>query len=206
MRELFPQQSSGPGSDYATHEDFCKVFDSEIKPLYLLAYLLTANHEAAEKCFVLTVEEGFEQRNVFKGWVRSWVKHRLVKNAIRMMFHESPRMSRPPEHLIAVQDGPLADLIEGVTRLPLLDRFVFVLSVLERYSTQKCSVLLKCSGDRVVQARAAAANQLSLQFHPVSREQSNTVFPARVLAWQPTAEINLRSAALTEFLVLSESS
>jgi DNA-directed RNA polymerase specialized sigma24 family protein len=206
VRELSPQQRSGLGCDYATDEDFCKAFDSETKPLYLLAYLLTADHEAAEKCFILTVEESFEQKNVFKGWVHSWVKHRLVKNAIRIMFPESPRMSRSPEQILAEQDGPLEDLIEHVTRLPLLDRFVFVLSVLERYPTQKCSVLLKCSVDRVVRARAAAMNHLALRFQPLSREQLNEVFPPSVLAWEPTVELNLGCTALTEFLVLSESS
>ncbi len=42
---------------YAQHSDFCAVFEKGIKPLYLLAFLLTANHKDAEQCFVSTVEE-----------------------------------------------------------------------------------------------------------------------------------------------------
>lgn len=34
-------------AEYATHADFCKVFERDMKPLYLLAFLLTANHQDA---------------------------------------------------------------------------------------------------------------------------------------------------------------
>jgi hypothetical protein len=44
-------------SEYAKHADFCDVFDTQTKPLYLLACLLPASHKESEQCFVSTVEE-----------------------------------------------------------------------------------------------------------------------------------------------------
>jgi hypothetical protein len=38
-------------ADYAKHADFCEVFQRDMKPLYLLAFLLTANHKEAERWF-----------------------------------------------------------------------------------------------------------------------------------------------------------
>ncbi len=44
-------------ADYSMRADFCAVFEEDMKPLYLLAFLLTANHKEAEQCFASTVEE-----------------------------------------------------------------------------------------------------------------------------------------------------
>jgi hypothetical protein len=63
-------------ADYAKHADFCDVFKNDTKPLYLLAFLLTANHKESERCFISTVEEVFKEQAVFKEWARSWVRKR----------------------------------------------------------------------------------------------------------------------------------
>jgi hypothetical protein len=39
-------------SRYATSEDFRKLFTEGVSSLYLLSFLLTANHEKADRCFV----------------------------------------------------------------------------------------------------------------------------------------------------------
>src|SRR5882724_10337605 len=80
--------------DYALHSDFCEVFEKSMQSLYLLAFLLTANHKEAEQCFVSTVEETFKGQAVFKGWVRSWVKRCLIKNAIQIVFPASARSAK----------------------------------------------------------------------------------------------------------------
>jgi hypothetical protein len=43
-------------TDYATRANFCKILVRDTKPLYLLAFILTANHEAAEHCFIVADE------------------------------------------------------------------------------------------------------------------------------------------------------
>src|SRR6266446_3483017 len=66
-------------ADYAMRADFCAVFEEDMKPLYLLAFLLTANHKEAEQCFASTVEEAFKKQAVFKEWARTWVKRKLIE-------------------------------------------------------------------------------------------------------------------------------
>ena len=78
-------------AEYAKHADFCDVFNTDTKPLYLLAFLLTTNHRKSEQCFVSTVERAFKEQAVFKEWVRSWIKRRLIENAIEMV---SPALAR----------------------------------------------------------------------------------------------------------------
>ena len=68
---------------YAKRADFCEVFEQDTKPLYLLAFLLTANHKEAEQCFVATIQEAFQAQAVFQEWARAWVKRCLIKNAIQ---------------------------------------------------------------------------------------------------------------------------
>src|SRR5215510_1726681 len=52
--------------DCATREDFCRLFEAEMKPLYLLAFLLTANHAEAEQCFVSGIDDAAKGNRVFK--------------------------------------------------------------------------------------------------------------------------------------------
>src|ERR1039458_10270635 len=71
-------------AEYAASADFCQVFENNTSQLYLLAFLLTANHTDAERCFVATIDAAFKEHTVFKGWARSWVKRTLIKNAIQI--------------------------------------------------------------------------------------------------------------------------
>jgi hypothetical protein len=70
--------------------DFCEVFQRDMKPLYLLACLLTANHKEAEQCFASTVEEGFKEPAVSKEWARSWARRSPIENAIDIVSGISP--------------------------------------------------------------------------------------------------------------------
>ena len=44
-------------NQYATSEDFRQLFTEDSRGLYLLSFLLTANHEMAERCFVASLDE-----------------------------------------------------------------------------------------------------------------------------------------------------
>ena len=78
-------------ADYADHGDYCQVFEQDMKCLYLLAFLLTANHKESEQCFVSTVEEAFKEQAVFKDWARSWVKRRMPSRLSRPRQLETDR-------------------------------------------------------------------------------------------------------------------
>lgn len=149
--------------DYAGRADFCEEFERELKPLYLLAFLLTANHEKAEECFAMTVEEALQKQSVFKDWVRSWIKRSLIKNAIGMVFSTPNRFSDKRDLWLEEPDQRETgrdDEINSVTELPRFERFVFVMSILERYSIWECSVLLDCSTKTVAESRLQALRKL----------------------------------------------
>jgi DNA-directed RNA polymerase specialized sigma24 family protein len=143
---------------YASQADFCEVFEKDMKSLYLLAFMLTGNHQVAEQCFAATFEDTSRSQYVFKDWVRSWVTRSLIKNAINLLSPASLRSGEKAELWSAAKDE-LCE-INAVTQLKPLDRFVFVMSILERYSVRDCALLLGCSTTRVVRSRIRALRRL----------------------------------------------
>jgi hypothetical protein len=57
--------------EYATADDFRRIFDENMNSLYLLAFLLTADHGRAEQCFVSGLEDAVGGNPVFKEWAHS---------------------------------------------------------------------------------------------------------------------------------------
>ena len=146
---------------YAKRTDFCEVFEQDTKPLYVLAFLLTANHKESEQCFVSTIEDVFKEPAVFKEWARSWVKRRLIENAIEIVSPASGPNGRKRDLWSAGQRETHRECeIDTVTKLAPFERFVFVMAVLERYSNWDCAVLLGCSMNRVAQTRIMALRRL----------------------------------------------
>src|SRR5271154_4388387 len=78
-------------ADWASPTDFCKIFENDMDHLYLLAFLMTANHKNAEQCFTATINTAFKEKTVFKAWAASWVKRTLIKNAIQIASPASAR-------------------------------------------------------------------------------------------------------------------
>jgi hypothetical protein len=134
--------------------------------LHLLSFLLTADHEKAEECFVSGLDDCVEGNNVFREWARSWARRAIIQNAVRML---APRQKDPtgaPAPVDSVDYGfgqtPEANAaIAHILKLRDFERFVFVLSVLERYSDQDCSVLLGCSRQDVREAKTRGLQQLA---------------------------------------------
>src|SRR6202046_4710337 len=63
---------------YASSADFCRIFDEDMNDLYLLSFLLTADREKAEQCFVSGLEDAVEGNPVFKEWARSWARRGVI--------------------------------------------------------------------------------------------------------------------------------
>jgi DNA-directed RNA polymerase specialized sigma24 family protein len=174
---MFPclkRTTTGFRADYAAPADFCEILQRDMEPLYRLTLLLTADSKAAEKCFTSTVEEAFKEKSVFKDWAQPWVKRCLIKNAIRIVSPVAAggagnRASR------SAQAATLRDAEVAVMQLPPLERFVFIVSVLERYSIWDCSLLLGCSMKKVAEARQRALSVLpelgphAAEAHPSGR-------------------------------------
>jgi hypothetical protein len=148
-------------TEYTKRTDFCEVFEQDTGLLYLLAFLLTANHKESEQCFVSTVEEAFKEQTVFNGWARSSVRRRLIENAIEIV---SPATERNGQQRDLWSAGPRETRgeceIDTVTKLAPFERFVFVMSILERYSNWDCSLLLGCSMNKIAQVRMNALRRL----------------------------------------------
>jgi DNA-directed RNA polymerase specialized sigma24 family protein len=151
-------------TQYATQADFCQVFDQHMNSLYLLAFLLTADQEKAERCFVSGLEDSVEGNKVFREWARSWAGRMIIQNAVKMI-NPQPIARNSGLQVVSINSNdttlPTEPVeIAAVLALPSFDRFVFVMSVLERYSDQDCSVLLGCARRDVIAARTRALRQI----------------------------------------------
>lgn len=147
---------------YATKADFCQIFNEEMQSLYTLGFLLTADPETAEKCFVRGLEDSAEGNPVFKEWARSWARRTIIQNAIRAIRPHPSERSGSPNSLPdrnALDLGTEQPEITAILRLEPFERFAFVMSVLERYSDQECSVLLGCTRRDLITARTRALSQ-----------------------------------------------
>jgi hypothetical protein len=120
-------------NDYATHSDFCAIFRQHLDRLYLLALILAGDEVIAEKCFLAAFDSCAQESRIFKESALSWSRRSVIKNAIRIMLPASDNSS--PQCLVAKRNS--LDLDEDASLkclqdLPPFDRFVFVMSVLER--------------------------------------------------------------------------
>jgi hypothetical protein len=138
---------------YTTSSDFCRIFAEETNGLFTLALLLTADPEKAEKCFVAGLENCVEGNAVFKEWARSWSRRAVIQHAIQMV---APLEGSSRKAMIDVEPR-----LRAVLNLDKLERFVFVMSVLEGYSNQDCAILLGCTRQAVMSARARALDQIA---------------------------------------------
>jgi hypothetical protein len=147
---------------YLTVTDFSNIFNEEMHSLYLLAFLLTADHDKAEECLVSAMGECVEGVGVFTDWARSWTRGAVLKRAIQMVMPA-------PEHADSVslislersdtpaENNPFA----AILLLDAFERFVFVMSIREGQSDEECAVLLRCSRRDVTIARVLALKRQS---------------------------------------------
>ena len=158
----------GSGSSgYATAEDFRELFTEGRNGLYMLSFLLTANHEKAEQCFVAGLDDCVDGNVVFQEWAGMWARRVIVRNAIRIITPHKGQLqpaeiAYQPAGKRSVLEMPVHDVpFANVLRLNDFERFVYVLSVLERFSDQECAVLLGISWKEVRETRAIAVQHVS---------------------------------------------
>ena len=154
-------------SQCATCEDFRKLFTEDVHGLHMLSFLLTADHEKAEQCFVAGLDACVDSDSVFKEWARSWAQRMIVRNAVQMIAPQPGAARSTPCTLcsadnaslaeIALEDGPFA----RVLALDPFERFVYVLSVLEGYPIQDCAALLGTSRQTVEETRVRALQHIA---------------------------------------------
>jgi DNA-directed RNA polymerase specialized sigma24 family protein len=149
---------------YANSDDFHRVFNQDMNSLYLLSFLLTAVREKAEQCFVSGLEDAVEGNPVFREWARSWARRVIIVNAVRAINPRPREENGPSSSTWISSQGKASSVAQGeisaVLALEPFERFVYVMTVLERYSEQDCSVLLGCARREVVAARTRAFEQI----------------------------------------------
>jgi hypothetical protein len=150
---------------YASSADFGRVFDEDMNSLYLLSFLLTADGEKAEQCFVSGLEDAVEGNPVFKEWARSWARRAIIQNAVRAIKPWPVEGSGSSSQAGNGHDKtlPAEQPVEMAVVLGLepFERFVYVMTVLERYSDQDCSLLLGCARRDVVDSRTRTLQQMT---------------------------------------------
>jgi DNA-directed RNA polymerase specialized sigma24 family protein len=128
--------------------------------------LLTANSEVVKRCLTRAFQECVASSSVSKQWVVRWTRRMVIRNAISLV------MGPERESFVNTNDadnGPFAlshdDFLAAIAEtapildLPELDRFVFVICVLECYSTYDCALLLGRSIRDIDEARQRVCNQ-----------------------------------------------
>ena len=151
---------------YASSGDFRRIFNEEVGELYQLSFLLTGDREKAEQCFVSGLEDSVKGRPVFKEWAHSWARRAIIQCAVRVI---KPRPMEEGDSSTFNSSGKAPPVepaeIAAVLELEPFERFVYVMSVLERYSDQDCSVLLGCARRDVIAARIRAVQQIDTRWN-----------------------------------------
>jgi DNA-directed RNA polymerase specialized sigma24 family protein len=146
---------------YASSGDFSRIFYAENDSLHRLSFLLTADREKAEECFVSGLEEAVNGSPVFQEWAHSWARRMIIQNAVRVI-DPRPVEEHAPSSFASGGTRLAVEQVEtaAVLQLEPFERFVWVMSVLERYSDLDCSVLLGCARREVIAARIRALQQI----------------------------------------------
>ncbi|HEV3038564.1 MAG TPA: hypothetical protein VHA33_12390 [Candidatus Angelobacter sp.] len=146
---------------YATGLDFCRIFKEDMKNLYLLSLLLTADPEKAEQCFVAGLDDCVAHNQVFEEWARSWARRAIIKNAIRLIAPQPAGVNSVPKDFTNQLGMELQAQFSLLLGLPSFERFAFVMSVLEGYSERECTLLLGCTRADLMSARSEALRKIA---------------------------------------------
>jgi len=157
-------KQSVSNSAYATPADFKQIFTEDVDSLYLLSLLLTGDPESAETCVVDGIGESTKGNHVFREWARTWARRTIVQSAIRLVDPRKASATASPTIDVArVMDKipiVLQQEVSAILELAPLERFVFVMSVLERFSDHDCSILLGYARRDIATVRTCAVRRL----------------------------------------------
>lgn len=175
MRE---QKRITRAGEYATTDDFRRIFDENMSSLYLLAFLLTADHRRAERCFVSGLEDAVGGNPVFREWAHSWARRMIIQNAVRLI---KPRPADGSGRLKSASvDSDYKTIpaesqveISALLGLEPFERVVYVMTVLEHHSDHECSLLLGRARRDILPTRTRALEQIGRQVGMQDRQLSN---------------------------------
>ena len=121
--------------------------------LYRLSFLLTGDEAIAEQCFVDSLDLAQDATPVFKEWAAGWARRTIILNAIRII---RPRLTADAEESWGrvARDRAMGRVeIAEIAKLPVFERFTFVMTVLEGYPDHECALHLRSTRADVTAAR-----------------------------------------------------
>jgi hypothetical protein len=139
---------------YATATDYYRIFAEEMDSLYFLAFLLTADCDKAEQCFVGALGECIDRIGVGMERAVPWARRAIIRNAIRII-RPAPKDGADGLFVSAKRSAAwtTSNPFAVIVSLGAFDRFVFVISVLEGHSDEDCQSFLRCERQAVLVAR-----------------------------------------------------
>lgn len=161
-------------------EIISNLFYAYANDLYRYAYYILGNSsdakDAVQDTFVHVIRAwgGFRFESDPKTWL--W---RIARNAITDVARRRQRRreSSTPvdialEHLPSVSDEPSVELMDAIGRLPMNQRQVVILRLVQSFSTSQTAVALDWSEPKVRSQLHAAVVRLRSDFHRMEQEDS----------------------------------
>jgi hypothetical protein len=152
---------------YATRSDFCHIYVEQMNGLFLLSLLLTADSQKAEQCFLSGFEDSVRNNYVFKERAHSSARRSVTVRAIRLLCPQPGEETESNGARISRFNGKMPAEVQAypdfarIVALNSFERFVLIMSILEKHSVHECSLLLGCSRRDVINARSAAIRHLA---------------------------------------------
>jgi hypothetical protein len=174
------QIADGGVTPYAAAADFGEVFAEEMRSLYLLSFLLTGDKDKAEQCFIGGLRGCIEGMGAFMEWARLWARRAIIRQAIRMIKPAPEPTDQSPLVRVktAAVPSPNNNILAAIVSLCAFERFVFVMSILERLSDGDCLAFLRCSRRELALARELAVRILA------TTDPSSDYLHEALRAWQ----------------------
>lgn len=146
MNSLVSLKSNDMPRNWESTTDHTDVFIHQTNCLYLLSFLVTADHRIADKCFSRALDEYVEVQSGFLEWAREDGRRAVLRHAIQIVKPAPNRafgwsITRAARSLPSAGRQPFA----FITSLSAFERFVFVMLESEGLSDEECSALLGCS-------------------------------------------------------------
>lgn len=152
-------------------EDPRRICSDDLNSLFQLSFLLTSDHETAERCFVAGLENLIRGNRVFNQWAHAWAKRIVIENAIRELKPQACIARSNSSATVFPYCGELSSTpsghfeLEAILALEDFERFVFVMSVLDHYSEHDCALFLHCPVLEIRKARMRALEKLIDSLH-----------------------------------------
>ena len=143
---------------YTTADEFCAIFNREMQSFFPLALVLTGDEAKAQKSFLGGLAKCRKATTVFKDWARSYARLAVIESAVDLL---APTTGKKVFSTASVSKDASCPELDLVLRLDVFERFVFVLTVLERFTVQDCAIVLKCRQQDVEQARVRAFDSIA---------------------------------------------